>query len=69
MKNYLYIVLFAMLFSCNGYQKIVKSNDIELKYIMAKKFYEEDEYYKALPLLDELHTLFKGGRAMGKCIY
>jgi outer membrane protein assembly factor BamD len=60
MKNYLYIVLFAMLFSCNGYQKIVKSNDIELKYIMAKKFYEEDEYYKALPLLDELHTLFKG---------
>ncbi|MAD49737.1 MAG: outer membrane protein assembly factor BamD [Flavobacteriales bacterium] len=60
MKNYLYIVLLAVLFSCNGYQKIVKSNDIELKYIMAKKYYEEDEYFKALPLLDELHTLFKG---------
>lgn len=52
--------MFAILFSCNGYQKIVKSNDIELKYIMAKKYYEEGEYFKALPLLDELHTLFKG---------
>lgn len=60
MKNFLYIVLLAVLFSCNGYQKIVKSNDIELKYIMAKKYYEENEYFKALPLLDELHTLFKG---------
>lgn len=27
---------------------------------MAKKYYEENEYFKALPLLDELHTLFKG---------
>ena len=60
MKNYLYIIVLAVLFSCNGYQKIVKSNDIELKYIMAKKYYEEDEYFKALPLLDELHTLYKG---------
>ena len=60
MKNFLYIILLAALFSCNSYQKIVKSNDIELKYIMAKKYYEENEYFKALPLLDELHTLFKG---------
>ena len=60
MKNFFYIILLAALLSCNGYQKIVKSNDIELKYIMAKKYYEENEYFKALPLLDELHTLFKG---------
>ena len=60
MKNLLNIVLLASLLSCNGYQKIVKSNDIELKYMMAKNYYEENEYFKALPLLDELHTLFKG---------
>ena len=28
--------------------------------MMAKNYYEENEYFKALPLLDELHTLFKG---------
>ena len=60
MKIFLYIILLAALFSCNGYQKIVKSNDIELKYAMAKKYYEDNEYFKALPILDELHTLFKG---------
>ena len=60
MKNFFCIILFSFLFSCNGYQKIVKSNDVDLKYIMAKSFYEDEEYFKALPLLDELHTLFKG---------
>ena len=60
MKNFFYIVLTVFLFSCNGYQKIIKSNDIELKYVMAKKYYEEKEYFKALPILDELHILMKG---------
>ena len=60
MKNFFYFILFSFLFSCNGYQKIVKSNDVELKYLMAKKFYEDNEYFKALPILDELQTLFKG---------
>ena len=60
MKNFFYIISFSFLFSCNGYQKIVKSNDVDLKYLMAKSFYEDEEYFKALPLLDELHTLFKG---------
>ena len=46
MKNFFYIVLTFFLFSCNGYQKIIKSNDIELKYVMAKKYYEENEYFK-----------------------
>ena len=27
---------------------------------MAKKYYDEKEYFKALPILDELQTLFKG---------
>lgn len=49
-----------ILFSCNGYQKVLKSNDLELKYVMAKRYYEDEEYFKALPIFDELHTLFKG---------
>ena len=60
MKYFFNIILVVLLFSCNGYQKIVKSNDVDLKYVMAKKYYEEKEYFKALPILDELHTLLKG---------
>ena len=60
MKNYLYIISVAFLLSCNGYQKVLKSNDLELKYLMAKRYYEENDYFKALPIFDELQTLFKG---------
>jgi outer membrane protein assembly factor BamD len=48
------------LLACNGYQKVLKSNDIDYKYQMAKKYYDENEYFKALPILDELQTLYKG---------
>ena len=60
MKKTPYILILIIFFSCNGYQKIVKSNDVELKYVMAKKYYEDNEYFKALPIFDELQTLFKG---------
>jgi len=60
MRFILYISFLATLFSCNGYQKVLKSSDVELKYHMAKKYYDETEYFKALPILDELHILFKG---------
>ena len=63
MKKTPYILILIIFFSCNGYQKIVKSNDVELKYVMAKKYYEDNEYFKALPIFDELQTLFKGTRA------
>ncbi len=60
MRIFLYIAFVTIFFSCNGYQKVLKSSDVDLKYHMAKKYYEETEYFKALPLLDELHILFKG---------
>ncbi|MGC6470864.1 MAG: outer membrane protein assembly factor BamD [Flavobacteriales bacterium] len=60
MRVLFYICSLTLLLSCSGYQKVLKSNDVELKYEMAKKYYDDTEYFKALPLLDELHLLYKG---------
>lgn len=56
----LLLVGFGFLLSCSEYQKVLKSNDYNLKYETAVKLYEEEEYYKAQTLFDELVSIFKG---------
>ena len=46
--------------SCDSYNKILKSPDLNYKFDMAKKFYYEGTYYKAQPLLEELISAFRG---------
>lgn len=55
--------LISLLFiagACDNYNKILKSNDVELKLAKAKEYYNEGNYYKALPLLDELVSIYRG---------
>jgi outer membrane protein assembly factor BamD len=57
----LIIALFGILLSsCSEYQKILKSNDYNLKYKKAVEYYESGDYYRAQSLFDELVSLFKG---------
>lgn len=50
--------------SCSEYNKILKSTNIEEKYNYAVKAYGNKEYYKALPILEELIGVTRGtGRA------
>lgn len=46
--------------SCDNYNKILKSTDVELKKEAAKEYYNTGNYYKALPLLDELISIYRG---------
>ncbi len=63
-KPIVIIILVAILTGCNGYQKVLKSNDTELKYKKALEFYNEGDYYKAIQLLDNLRSVTRGtGRA------
>ena len=59
-----YQVLFAfvslMLIACSEYQQILKSNNLQLKYETAMKYYEQEKYYKASPLFEELIPLWRG---------
>lgn len=54
------IALSLVLGGCSKYQKILKSNDFEKKYEMAKLYYDNGKYQKAFPLLEELITVFRG---------
>ena len=61
-SNILFILGFsAIVFSsCSEYQKVLKSTDLDFKYEQAVKLFEDEEYVKAFPLLDELLLLFRG---------
>jgi len=55
------LLIFAVTISgCSKYQKILKSNDFEKKFEMAKLYYDNGKYQKAFPLLEELITVFRG---------
>ncbi len=53
-----FIVL--VLSSCDPYQKLLKSSDYKLKLSKSKEFYNEGKYTKAIPLFEELISVYKG---------
>lgn len=50
----------ALLFSCNKFNKILKSSDYELKYTKAIEYYNKGNYTSAQTLLEELIPVYKG---------
>ncbi len=57
------LLIFSILFllgSCGEYQKVLKSTDNDYKFEMAKEYYEEENYARALPLLEELMNIYRG---------
>lgn len=69
-RLYLICSFMSLLFiSCNSYQKILKSTNPDLKYLKAKEYYEKGDYYKALPLFEELITIFKGTKSIDEIYY
>jgi len=66
-KNQLYKILLVLLtafasFACSQYEKIVKSEDVDLKYTKAFEYYEKGDYVKAGALFDQLTPLTRGTR-------
>lgn len=57
-------ILFIAAISLNSckseYQKVLKGNDLPKKYEMAKKYYNEKDYFRAFQLLDELVNVYRG---------
>lgn len=57
----LLIIVCTLIFtSCNTYNRLLKSSDFELKYSKAVEYYSKKNYVKALPLLEELMTVYRG---------
>jgi outer membrane protein assembly factor BamD len=66
-KNQLYTTLLVLLtvfvtFSCSQYEKVVKSEDVNLKFTKAFEYYNGGDYVKAGALFDQLAPLTRGTR-------
>lgn len=53
-------IALAIFTSCGEYSKILKSSDANLKYTKAIEYYEQGRYERALPLFEELISLYRG---------
>ena len=51
--------VFLTMLSCSDYNKILKGTDYNLKYEKALEYYENNQCYKSLPLLEELMSYFR----------
>lgn len=63
------LLLVAGMLSCDPYNKILKSTDLNYKFDMARKFYYEGAYYKAQPLLEELISVYRGSEKAEEVYY
>lgn len=54
---------------CDPYQKLLKSSDYELKLAKAKEYYNNGECEKAIPLFEELMSIYKGTRDVENMYY
>lgn len=68
--GWLFAGLFLILTSCNNsFQKVVKSNDLSLKYEKAKEYYADKQYLKAEQLFEELMSAYKGTQDVQEILY
>ena len=60
-KNFFLILLvFLTLSSCTEYQKLLKSDDAELKYDKAVEYFNKGDFMRASTLFDAVATYYKG---------
>lgn len=66
-----FLILITSSFSAckQSYNQIAKSNDLDLKMEKAKYYYKKKEYHKAVPLFEELLTIYKGSKNIDDLYY
>ncbi len=69
LKHISIIGLLILLYSCSDYQKLLKSSDYELKYTKAVEYYNNEDYFRALSLFEELMTIYKGTKKAENIYY
>ncbi len=73
-KNRISIIIIALsviwfTFSCSGYERILKSDDVDLKYNKAFYFYNKGSYTKAGGIFDQLAPMTRGTRRADSVFY
>jgi outer membrane protein assembly factor BamD len=52
--SYILLILLVLVTSCGGYEKLLKSDDYDLKKTKAREYYDNEKYVKATELLAQL---------------
>jgi outer membrane protein assembly factor BamD len=69
-NTFLFVLIsFVFITGCSHYGKMVKSTNMDAKLDYAIKLYEKKQYYKALPLFEELVTVYRGTKKAEKTYY
>ena len=55
-----FLIVLLTLVSCGDYQKLLKSDDAELKYNKAVEYFEKGDFMRASTLFDAVATYYKG---------
>lgn len=63
-SRYLWILLVALvtLAGCNGYERVLKSNDVNYKLTKANEYYDKKQYLRSNELFRDLLPVMKGTR-------
>ena len=69
-KNTLFFLSLMILFtSCSDYQKLLKSDNVALKYEEAKKQFNDEEYARAVLLLEDILPFYRATKENEKVSY
>ena len=55
-----FLLSIIVVFSSCRFQKLLKSSDYDKKYTMAVEFYDQQDYNRALQLMDQIVPIYKG---------
>jgi outer membrane protein assembly factor BamD len=69
-KTFLFVIIsFVFITGCSKYGKMLKSTNMDAKLDYAIELYSKKQYYKALPLFEELVTVYRGTKKAEKTYY
>ena len=54
-----FLIITLISFSCSEYNKVLKGDDIELKYTKALEYYDSKDYYKSMTLFEEVYPHYR----------
>ncbi|HNV95776.1 MAG TPA: outer membrane protein assembly factor BamD [Bacteroidales bacterium] len=65
----IFIITIWTISGCSGFQKLLKSNDYNLVYNEAVKYYEKKDYFRAQSLFENLENIFKASDKADKILH
>ena len=54
------LIILIFITSCNEYQKLLRSEDVKIKYQKAENYYENEEYRRASGLFEQILPQYRG---------